>query len=70
MMILVMDVYTVEPLLNAPPPPPYWAASNQSPDEGFSTVFTSIKAGIHVKAVLRLLNTAFLPISQSRFKRH
>ena len=29
----------------------------------------SFKAGVHVKAVLRSL-TAFLPISQSRFKRH
>ena len=28
------------------------------------------KAGVNVKAVLRSLNTAFLPISQSRFKRH
>ena len=29
-----------------------------------------LKTRVHVKAVLRLLNTAFLPISQSRFKRH
>ena len=29
-----------------------------------------IKAGVNVKAVLTSLNTAFLPISQSRFKRH
>ena len=28
------------------------------------------KAGVNVKAVLRSLNTAFLPISRSRFKRH
>ena len=28
------------------------------------------KAGVHVKAVLTSLNTAFLPISRSRFKRH
>ena len=27
-----------------------------------------IKAGVHVKAVLTSLNTAFLPISRSRFK--
>ena len=30
----------------------------------------SFKAGVDVKAVLRSLNTAFLPISRSRFKRH
>ena len=29
-----------------------------------------VKAGVNVKAVLRSLNTAFLPISRSRFKRH
>ena len=28
-----------------------------------------VKAGVHVKAVLTSLNTAFLPISRSRFKR-
>ena len=28
------------------------------------------KAGVHVKAVLTSLNTAFLPISRSRFKQH
>ena len=28
------------------------------------------KAGVNVKAVLTSLNTAFLPISRSRFKRH
>ena len=28
------------------------------------------KAGVHVKAVLTSFNTAFLPISRSRFKRH
>ena len=37
---------------------------------GVKAVLTSLKAGVNVKAVLRLLNTAFLPISQSRFKRH
>ena len=31
---------------------------------------TDVKAGVHVKAVLTSLNTAFLPISRSRFKRH
>ena len=30
----------------------------------------SVKAEVHVKAVLTSLNTAFLPISWSRFKRH
>ena len=30
---------------------------------------TSIKAGVNVKAVFTSLNTAFLPISRSRFKR-
>ena len=30
---------------------------------------TRIKAGVHVKAVFKSLNTAFLPISRSRFKR-
>ena len=29
-----------------------------------------LKARVHVKAVLTSFNTAFLPISQSRFKRH
>ena len=29
-----------------------------------------LKAGVHVKAVLRSVNTALLPISRSRFKRH
>ena len=29
----------------------------------------SFKAGVHVKAVFTSLNTAFLPISRSRFKR-
>ena len=29
----------------------------------------NIKAGVHVKAVFTSLNTAFLPISRSRFKR-
>ena len=28
----------------------------------------TIKAGVHLKAVLTSLNTAFLPISRSRFK--
>ena len=28
-----------------------------------------VKAGVHVKAVFKSLNTAFLPISRSRFKR-
>ena len=33
-------------------------------------IFSSeIKAGVHLKAVLTSLNTAFLPISRSRFKR-
>ena len=31
--------------------------------------FIIIKAGVHVKAVFKSLNTAFLPISRSRFKR-
>ena len=30
----------------------------------------ALEAGVNVKAVLRSLNTAFLPISRSRFKRH
>ena len=30
--------------------------------------YLSLKAGVHMKAALTLLNTAFLPISQSRFK--
>ena len=29
-----------------------------------------VKAGVHVNAVLTSLNTAFLSISRSRFKRH
>ena len=37
-----------------------------------NTVFiqmSSIKAGVNVKAALTSLNTAFLPISRSHFKR-
>ena len=37
---------------------------------GLKMFSTLLKVGEHVKAVLRLLNTAFLPISRSRFKRH
>ena len=33
-----------------------------------SSSFFTFKAGVHVKAVLTSLNTAFLPISRSRFK--
>ena len=33
-------------------------------------VVVAIKAGVNVKAVLTSLNTPFLPISRSRFKRH
>ena len=29
---------------------------------------TRVEAGVHMKAVLTWLNTAFLPISRSRFK--
>ena len=31
-------------------------------------ICSSVKAGVHVKTVLTSLNTAFLPISRSRFK--
>ena len=37
---------------------------------GIRLLIKAFKAGVNVKAVLRLLNTAFLPISQLRFKRH
>ena len=37
------------------------------PAETFSGLNTSFKAGVNVKPVLRSLNTAFLPISRSRF---
>ena len=33
-------------------------------------LYEALKAGVNVKAVLRSLNTAFLPISRSRFKQH
>ena len=39
----------------------------------FSNIFfplCKVKTGVNAKAVFRLLNTAFLPISRSRFKRH
>ena len=36
----------------------------------FGARLEAFKAGVHVKAVLTSPNTAFLPISQSRFKRH
>ena len=36
----------------------------------YSSATDALKAGVNVKAVLRSLNTAFLPISRSRCKRH
>ena len=37
---------------------------------GTLNISRTFKAGVNVKAVLRSLNTAFLPISPSRFKLH
>ena len=40
------------------------------PNQVYTAGIDRLKAGVNVNAVLTSLNTAFLPISRSRFKRH